>query len=127
MCFPYAGSWLVFRRGKKQREEIEAQFEAEVAALRRTAEEIGASDQLTEEESAVKLQAACEQDACTIHHHHTSIAVHRLACPCIECFQRHRERFSGQRGVLRYLGSKYRSRAGVCVVGCACPRYKKDI
>eukprot|EP01043_Picozoa_sp_COSAG02_P129948 COSAG02_NODE_67575_length_252_cov_1.339869_1_plen_27_part_10 len=27
MCFPYAGSWRVFRRGKKQREEIEAQFE----------------------------------------------------------------------------------------------------
>ena len=52
----------MFRRGKKQRDEIEAQFKAEVAALRRAAEEIEASDQLTEEESAIKLQAACEHD-----------------------------------------------------------------
>jgi hypothetical protein len=66
MIPPYAGSRRVIRRGKQARAEIEAQFEAEVAALRRSAEEIGASDQLTEEESAIKLQAACKHAPPTV-------------------------------------------------------------
>lgn len=76
---PTRSRWLIFdgcaarRRGKKQRDELEAQYIAEVATLRQTAEEEEAAAQMRED-AAVKVQAACKQDARISYEHIATVA-----------------------------------------------------